>query len=357
MSITGKASGTGLMSNLKSLGLIGLNMLIAMAIGSIFIIIQGQNPLEVYYYLLVEPLTRTSGIIKVLGKATPLILSGLAAVIAFRCSLFNVGIEGQIYIGGLAAAVAALYFPINNAFIKIPVCLLFAMVTAGLWSMLAGWLKVKFKVHEVLSTIMMNYIAMAMVSYILLTFMKSDGISPRTNDFPVEGTLPQLFPPEHLNLGFIIAIGVAVLMYVVFNYMPFGWNIDAAGKNMLATKYSGISSSKVILLVMLISGMIGGLVGAERVMGAYGYMELSFSPGYGYDGMTVAIIGRNSPIGAVVMGLFIGLLHYGGVNINMYTSVSTEWVYALIAIMLILVVADKGIFNSISALFKRKERL
>lgn len=341
---------------LSDIGTVLLNIFFAMLIGSVLLLLQGENPLVVYYYLLVEPLTRTSSIIKILGKATPLIFCGLAATISFRCNLFNVGVEGQLYVGALAAALVALFAPIQSRILLVSLCLLAAMAAAGTLSLLAGWLKVHFHVHEVISTIMLNYIVSALLSFVVINFLKAPGGNPRTTAFPTAARLPQFSAPEHLNFGFILALVATAVMFFIIYYTPQGWRIDASGKNMESTRFSGISSKRIILTVMLISGILAGLAGAERVLGAYGYLELNFSPGYGYDGMTVAIIGRNNPVGALITAIFIGFLHYGGVNINTYTNVSTEWVYVLIAIMFILVAAEKGIFNSIfHSLHKKKE--
>ena len=167
----------------------------------------------------------------------------------------------------------------------------------------------------------------------------------------------------YLLLGLILALlsaalllAAVALIFLIYR-TSLGWRIDAVGKNMTAARFAGISAKKVLMAAICISGMLGGLAGAERVMGAYGYMELNFSPGYGYDGMIVAVIARNNPVGAVIVGLFMGLLHYGGVNINMYTDISIEWVYVLIAVMFILVVADSRIINSVRRGFGRLFRI
>lgn len=332
------------------------NILVAMLLGSILILLQGENPFQVYYYLLIEPLTRMSGVIKVLGKATPLIFCGLAAAVSFRSNLFNVGIEGQIYMGGLAAVLVAFFVPVQSSFIMIPMCLMAAMIAGGLWSMLAGWLKVKYKVHEVISTIMMNYIVSSIVSFVILNYLKADGANPRTDKLPGSALLTQFKSPDHLNTGFIIALICTVVLAIIVYRTATGWKIDAAGRNMKACLYSGISAKRVIMMVMMLSGMFAGLAGAERVMGAYGYMEIGFSPGYGYDGMIVAIIGRNNPIGSLIAALFIGLLHYGGVNINIHTNIASEWVYVLIAMILVMVVAGKGIYASVYRMFTSKRK-
>ncbi len=333
---------------LKS-GLILLaNMLVAMTIGSIFLILQGESPAEVYYHLLIAPLQSAGGIIKVLGKATPLIFTGLASAVAFRCGIFNIGVEGQLYLGGFVAAVVAANVSGAPALVG-ALAVLAAAAAGGALALFAGWLKTRFGIHEVISTIMLNYITTNIVTYLLVSFFKEPGSTPRTPTAPEGARLAQFFPPEHLNWGLVLALLLVGVVLLLINYTPFGWHIDSAGANMLATRYAGINAKGVILGVMLLSGAIAGLCGAERSLGAYGYMELGFSPGYGFDGMAVAIIAKNNPVGSVAVALLFGLMYYGGININMWTNVPSEWVSSLIAIMLILVAAESGIFHSLLA--------
>lgn len=344
---------------LRDLGIMLLNILIAMVIGSIFILLQHENPLRVYYYLIVYPFTTVGGLAKVLAKATPLIFTGLAALVCFRCQLFNVGVEGQIYLGALAGSLVILFVPVPSAVLLLLLACLTAMLVGGLWAMLAGWLKVRFRVHEVISTIMLNYVATSIMTYAVVDHLKrADGNYSRTENFGV--TFTKLMPPEQLNSGFFIALLAVVVIFLLMSYTPVGWRIDAAGKNLEAARFSGINSKRLILVAMAFSGMLAGLCGIERVAGVYGYLECGFSPGYGYDGMIIAIIGRNNPFGALIAALFFGLLNYGGVAMNMYTHIPTEWVYVLISIMFILVAAQDRIivslFSGVSKRLHRKRR-
>lgn len=333
-------------SVLKSAGVLLLNIVLAMLLGSIFVLLQGENPIRVYYHLLISPLVSANGFIKVLGRATPLIFTGLAALICFRCELFNVGVEGQIYLGGLAGSLVLLFAPVQNHVLVLALAVLAAMVAGGLWGMLAGWLKVRFHVHEVISTIMLNYVASSIMTYVIVDHLKrADGSYSRSEMFT--NTFTKLIPTENLNTGFFLALAAVLVIFVLICFTATGWRIDAAGKNLTAARYAGINSSALVLLVMAVSGMLAGLCGIERVAGVYGYIECGFSPGYGYDGMIVAIIGRNNPIGALFTALFFGLLYTGGVTMNLNTNVPTEWVYVLIAIMFILVAAEDKILAGI----------
>lgn len=333
--------------HLQDLGSVLFNMALALVIGSFFLLLQGENPFEVFYYLLLEPFTMSSGWIKVLSKATPYLFTGLAAALAFRCGIFNIGIEGQMFLGALAATVVGLSFQGLPFFIHVPLALAAAMAVGGLWALLAGWLKVRFGVHEVLSTIMLNYLATNLGTYLIINWFRSDGPAAKTPNVQDSARLRQFFPAEQLNTGIFVALITVVAVYVLVKYLPLGWKIDSAGKNMLASRYAGIDSKKIIMAVMMLSGMVAALCGAERTLGAYGYMDIGFSANYGSDGLVIAIIAGNNPLAVVLVALFFGLLNYGGVNLNMMTSVPSEWVQSLIAIMLILVAAKNGIFTNL----------
>jgi simple sugar transport system permease protein len=331
-----------------------LNFVIALLIGSVFLLLQGEKPLEVFYYLLLEPLTTGSGWIKVLGKTAPYIFTGLSAAVAFRCGLFNIGIEGQMFLGGLGAAVVGIAFEGMPKIIHLPLAIIVAMVIGGGWSALAGWLKIRFHVHEVLSTIMMNYLATSLGSWLLITFFRADGPQAKTPNFFQSSRFTQYFPPNQLNGGLILAVIVTVLVFILIKYLPLGWKIDSVGKNIIASRYCGINSTRVIMMVMALSGMLAALCGAERVLGAFGYMDLGFSAGYGFEGLSIAVIAANNPSGVMLVSLFFGLLNYGGVNLNMMTHVPAEWINSLIAIMLILVASKNGLFTGLYRFITRK---
>lgn len=320
-----------------------LNIFLALCIGSVFLLLQKQNPLEVFYYLLIEPLKTTEGLIIVLGKSVPYVFTGLACAITFRSGLFNIGVEGQMFWGALGAVIVGLTCKGLPPVLHVTLAIVAAMVFGGFWSFIAGWLKVRLKVNEVLSTIMMNYLAANLVSYLLLNYFRGDGPTARTADVLSTARLAQFWTPNQLNSGAFIAIAAVIGMVILLYFLPFGWQIDASGLNPTAAKYCGVNSSRVILLVMAISGMLAGLCGAERILGAFGYMDLKFSASYGLEGMVIAIIASNNPIAVVVISAFFGLLNYGGLTLNMMTSVPTEWTQCLIAIMLVLVAVQQGL--------------
>lgn len=335
--------------------IIAVSFLLALLIGGLMLLVQGQNVLETYYYLLVYPLTSSKGIIKVLANTTPLIFAGLAGAIAFKCSVFNIGLEGQLYAGALAAAFLGTIFVDCPKILHVTICILGAMIAGALVAFLPGILKVKYQVHEVVSTIMMNYIVSAIIAFIVNNYFRWPGEVARTPDISDSAHLTTFAAPSQLSSGIIIAAVLCIILYIVFGKTPFGWRIDAAGKNLKATRYSGINSIRLILITIMFSGMLVGLVGAERVLGAYGYMELNFSTGYGYDGIIIATIANNNPIGILVVALLMGLLETGALDANIMANVPTEWVNVLTAFIFVFVVAGNAILTFLPKI--REKRL
>lgn len=324
---------------------VAISFLLALLAGAVILLAQGQNPLEVYYYLLIDPLLAKNGLLKVIGKTTPLILTGIAGVLAFRCSVFNIGLEGQLYAGALTAAVLGYKLVGLPAWLHIGICFCGAMLSGAVCAMIPAWLKVKFKVHEVISTIMFNYIISNVISLLVVKFFRNPGETPRTPYVLDTARLAQFKLPEQANVGFIMAVALCFVVYWIFTSTPFGYHVDAAGKNLTAARYAGINSDQLVILVMMLSGAIAALAGLERSLGAFGYMELNFSPGFGYDGLAICIIAKKNPLGVLVVSLLMGLMSYGGVNLNIMTSVPTEWVKVLVGLIFVFVVIGNAMLD------------
>ena len=339
--------------------IVAVSFLMALLAGAIMLVFQGQNPAEVYYYLLVEPLSSPGNLVKVLGKATPLIFAGLASALAFRCNVFNIGVEGQLYLGGLTAAYLGCALTGLPHWLHILLCIVGAMIAGALCAWIPAILKVKLGVHEVISTIMLNYVVSSVVSLIVVKYFRNPGPTARTPYVAESARLFQFKPPEHLNTGLILAVLLCLAAWAAFNRTSFGWQVDAAGRNLEAARYSGIPAGRLVIITMMLSGAVAGLVGMERVLGAYGYMEVNFSPGYGFDGITIAMIAGNHPIGVLITALLLGLMSYGGVNINIMTSVPTEWVNVLTGLVFAFVVIGNTVLGrwkiSLPALGRRKK--
>jgi simple sugar transport system permease protein len=336
-------------------------VIIALMVGAIVILLIGENPIFVYKTLFGYAIGNRDGWGNVLFRATPLIFTGLAVAFAFRCGLFNIGGEGQVYIGSFLAAWVGFTFTNFPAFILIPLCILTAAAGGALWAAIPGILKAKMGVHEVIITIMMNWIAASLTFFLVLKFkapateaMKAIGAKqmiPHTSEIAQAARLPRLYTllnsinidfPSHnqVNVSFFIAIGVAILAYYILWKTNLGYEIRAVGYSPLAAEYGGISVAKNIVLAMIISGAFAGLVGTNEVMGyKYRWRQEIFT-GLGFNGIAVALLGKNHPLGVVLAAVLFAILNYGGAIVNIFTEgrIPRELIMVLQAVIVIFVV-------------------
>ena len=333
----------------------------ALLVGAIVIILIGENPIYVYKVLFSNAIGNRDGWGNVLFRATPLIFTGLTVAFAFRCGLFNIGGEGQMYIGTFLATWVGFTFTDLPAFILIPLCILTAAAGGALWAAVPGILKAKTGVHEVIVTIMMNWIAASLTFFLVLKFkappteaMIAAGVKqmiPHTSEIAEAARLPRLytifkflnidFPAyNQVNISFFIAIGVAILAYYILWKTNLGYEIRAVGYSPLAAEYGGISVAKNIILAMVISGAFAGLVGTNEIMGfKYKWRQELFT-GLGFNGIAVALLGKNHPLGVVLAAILFGILNYGGAIVNIFTEgrIPRELIMVLQAVIVIFVV-------------------
>jgi simple sugar transport system permease protein len=336
-------------------------VIFALLVGAMVIVIIGEDPIYVYKILFSNAISNRDGWGNVLFRATPLIFTGLAVAFAFRCGLFNIGGEGQVYIGAFLSTWVGFTFTSLPAFILIPLCILAAAAGGALWAAVPGILKAKRGVHEVIVTIMMNWIAASFTFFLVLRFkapateaMKAAGVKqmiPHTKEIAQAARLPRLydifksinidFPSyNQVNVSFFIAIGVAILAYYILWKTNLGYEIRAVGYNPLAAEYGGISVAKNIVLAMVISGAFAGLVGTNEVMGfKYRWRQELFT-GLGFNGIAVALLGKNHPLGVVLAAILFGILNYGGAIVNIFTEgrIPRELIMVLQAVIVIFVV-------------------
>lgn len=331
-----------------------ISILLALVIGAVILMVQGQDPIEVYYYLFVVPMSSLKGMMKIASKITPLLLAGLACAIAFKGNIWNIGVEGQLYAGALAAAVLGNVLTGLPGWLHVTCCVAGAMFVGAFLAWIPAILKVKLNVSEVLSTVMGNHIISALISLIVVNYFRYDGPTARTPQIQETARLHQFLKPQQFNTAILWALVIVVLMTILFKKTPLGWRIEASGRNLEAAQYSGIDSKRLVIVSMVISGAIAGLVGVERVCGGFGYMELNFSPGYGWDAMTISIIANNNPIGVLFVSILMGILAYGGTSINSMTNIPTEWVNILSALIFIFVVAGNAIMLKLPEIRKRR---
>lgn len=334
----------------------------AFIVGGLLVVLIGDNPFQTFYLMVSNSFGSLDDVGYMLVYATPLIFTGLAVAVAFRCGLLNIGAEGQLYAAAFATAWVGIKFggTVVDVFGKqedwswfslppiflIPFCILTAMVVGGIWGAIPGFLKAKFGSHEVINTIMLNFIAIALVSYFTQYHFRVAG-DPilQTAEIGSAAHIPrisQLVPGMSnfvpLSVAFIIAIIACILVYVFLWKTKWGYELRAVGENPSAAEYGGISVKKQIILAMTISGSLAGMVAIGEVMGdRYRYYH-DFSAGVGFLGIAVALLGRNHPLGVFIAAIFFAVLQRGGINVDAFTRyVSKDLVEVLQAVVILFV--------------------
>lgn len=329
-------------------------IIISLIIGAIIISLIGKDPVEVYSLLFSGTLGNSYGIGQVLFKATPLIFTGLSVAFAFKAGLFNIGAEGQMIIGGITAAWVGFTFITFPWIILIPLTIVAAFAGGAFWGVIAGFLKAKYGSHEVINTIMLNFIAAALASY-FVNEVYSIPATIHTPEVSGQSFLPRFdlitgwFHGSPFNTSFLIALILIIIFYFVINKTAFGYEVRTLGLNKNAAEYARMKIKKLIILSMLISGGIAGLGSINFIFGYKHYYELGFSEGAGYTGIAVALIARNNPFAVLITALFFGVLEFGGLTIN--TMVPKELVTILQALLIILVITFVKIIDLLKIKF------
>jgi general nucleoside transport system permease protein len=336
----------------------------AFLVGGIIVWMVGDSPLLVYELFFTSAFGSPEAIGSTLFYATPLVFTGLAVAVAFKCGLLNIGAEGQLVVAAFATAWVGLTLPGWPALVVTLLAMIAAVVAGGFWAGIPGVLKAKFGAHEVITTIMMNFIAAAIVSYLTQYHYRKPGdpiletlpIAEKVGGTVVGPHIPRLSAllaplgisfPAHvpLNLAFLLAIAACVLVYVFLWKTKWGYELRAVGVNPSAAEYGGISIPRNIVMAMALSGMLAGMVGVNDVLGyRYRYYD-GFSAGYGFAGIAVALLGRNHPVGVLFAAILFGALDRSKLFIDIFTDkVSKDWTVILQAIV-ILFVACEAVFR------------
>jgi simple sugar transport system permease protein len=325
----------------------------AFLIGGIVVLLIGDSPLQTYRLLIGSAFSWPDGIGYTLFYATPLIFTGLAVAVAFRCGLLNIGAEGQLYVAAFATAYAGIELAGLPAFVLLPLCCIVAVAAGAIWGGIPGWLKARFGSHEVINTIMLNFVAIALVSYFTQYHYKIPGDAILQTASIGGGAhlarLGRLIPglPERipLNLSFILAIIACGLVYVFLWKTKWGYELRATGQNPSAAEYGGVSIRKQIMLAMAISGGLAGMVGINEVLGyRYRYYD-GFSDNYGFTGIAVALLGRNHPAGVFAAALLFAVLQRGSLPVDAFTQHVSKDIVQILQALVILFVAAEAMFR------------
>ena len=302
-----------------------VSIVISFVIGAIFMLIIGINPLVAYEKLITGALGKPKFISYCVVYATPLIFTGLAVAFSFRTGVFNIGAEGQFVVGSMAACVVGILVP-APAYLLIPMCFIAAALAGALWGVIVGLLKTKFGINEVLSMIMFNWIAYFLSNYIAeLPGIAAGGGSEATRDVSANAMilLPQRWIKslglcKDANWGIFVSVLFIIAVWVIIEKTTTGYELKAVGFNRTAAEYGGINVNRSILLALAISGALAGVGGAMQLLGMSKRISVfSAQEGFGFQGISVALIGGSDPLGVLFAGLFYGILKYGGTKLNL----------------------------------------
>lgn len=333
--------------------IIALSICIGLVLGTVFVLLGGYNVLEVYSYLIRGSLGSVSALSSTIRWTTAFLLCGVASGIAFKGGMFNMGTEGQLYMGAISATLVGIYCKGLPAIAHIPLCMLAGMVAGAIWASIPALLRVYWNTSEIVVTLMMNYIAINFTSFLVKEYFLTTGVfgdSLTTDELAATARFP-VFGGSPISLGFILGTLLIIAYILFFTKSKRGFEIKVSGVNPDFAKFSGISVNKVRISVMLMSGMVAGLAGAAEIMGVQGRFLSGFSPDFGTSGMLVALLGNSSGIGIYISAIFMGILKAGSLTLERSAGVSRALAVVIQALIICFVsVKTLKVFD-----FKKKE--
>jgi general nucleoside transport system permease protein len=311
---------------------------------ALLIATSGANPNEALLALFNGAFGSREAILETIVQATPLIFTGLAVLVAFRGKVWNIGAEGQFWAGAIAATWVSLTFAGLPRLLLLGLILLVSATAGALWGLIPGVLKMRFGANVVIVTIMMNYLIQYLLSYLLSGVWRDpDQFYIQTQKFSAATNFPTFFE-SRIHLGLLVALAIAVVVYLLLWKTPLGYEIRAIGDNPVSSRYKGINVEMTIVVVMLISGAIAGLAGGSELSGLHHRLKLDISSGYGFTGILIALLGRLNPFGVILASIFFGGLVNGSTSMQIFTGVPVALVYVVQGIVLIfLLIAEVAI--------------
>lgn len=325
-----------------------LAILVALILGGIVIWLVGADPIAAYSGLFRGALGSPRALSETLVWATPYIFAGLGVAFAFKGGLFNIGAEGQLAVGATTAAFLGYALPdllgvSLPAFIFLPIVVVGGCLAGAIWGAIPGWLKARTGAHEVINTIMMNYIALLLIGYLLNGPMKDPNplnVIARTPEIDLAARIPTIVSGYRVHWGFVVALLMAAVVWWVLYRSTLGFEVRAVGASPDAAKYAGMKVGRVFVITMGISGLLAGMAGVVEVTALNYRHELSFAIGYGFDAITVALLGRTNPFGVVLAALLIGGMRNGATQMQFVSQVPVDIISVIQALILLFVAAD-----------------
>jgi len=331
-----------------------ISIIAGLIVGAIFMLIIGAEPIKAYIVLWNSSFGSLRGFGEMLVNTVPLIFTGLAVAFGFKIGLFNIGGDGQFLVSYLAAAYIGYMFQLPM-YIHLPFALIAGMIAGGIWGGIAGYLKAKLGIHEVITTIMFNYIALYLVGYLAGGPLKAEGILPATPKIFDTAKLPRFVPTMRIHYGIFLALAVAVLIYYILWKTTFGYEVRATGQNPDAAQFGGINVARNMVLAMFISGALAGLAGTTQALGLEyrAYQPFGFV-GYGFTGIAVALVGKGHPGGVVLGALLFGVLSRGAMMMQSMVGVPKE-VIEIIQAIIIMFIASEYIFKYLARKWRERK--
>ncbi|MBU2484884.1 MAG: ABC transporter permease [Alphaproteobacteria bacterium] len=320
----------------------------ALVLGALTMLATSVEPATIarsYLALLQGSVGSLNALSETLTAATPLILAGLGLALGFRTGLFNIGAEGQILMGGMAAVITGFSFAGLPVFVLLPLCLLSGALAGAFYAGIAGWLRAATGAHEVISTIMLNLIAYRLIDYMLrLPFVQRPGrADPISKSVPDHAGLPRLLdwvdPNLRVHAGIFLALAAVYLVYWLLFRTKIGFEFRASGANPDAARFAGMRSGLIIVLAMASAGALAGLAGSVQVLGVLDRVTPGFSAGIGFDAIAVALLGRSHPVGVLFAGLLFGGLEAGGRQMQVDAGVSIDLIGIIQALIIVFIAA------------------
>ena len=307
---------SSLMRYLSPLIAVGLMLLS----GMLLFFVLGKDPIAGFRIFFLNPVRNVYGVSELVLKATPLMLCAVGLSVGFRANVWNIGAEGQLLIGALAAGGIALAFPESHSPFLLPGMIAAGAIGGMLWAAIPAWLRTRFNANEILTSLMLVYVAQLMVSWLAHGPWKDpEGFNfPQTKLFQANAMLPVLITGNRVNAALFLAIGALILGWVFMNRSFMGYQMKVAGQAENAGRYAGFSAKRAIWLGMLVGGGMAGIAGMSEVAGPIGQITEHISPGYGFAAMIVAFVGRLTPIGIFFASLLLALLYVGGEQVQQY---------------------------------------
>lgn len=328
---------------------LAISVIAALILGGIVMAATGHDPIEGYTALAQGAFGSPRAIGNTVAKSMTLCLLGLATVIAAKAGIFNVGGEGQLFLGAMASAVLGSHLKDVSPWIGIPLCLVVAMAAGGLYAFIPGWLKVKLKVNEVITTIMLNSAAIFFCSYLANGPLRTAerGISAGTDSIPKALMFPKLIRLSNLTESIFLAALIALFVWYLLSRTSTGFEMKLTGQNERFARYMGFKTERLALGAMVASGAICGLVGMFETFGLHGRFIQGVSVEFYFDGMLVAMIMRYNPLGTILMSFFFGALKIGATTMESRVGIPSELILMVQSIIIFFMAAESGISENL----------